>query len=198
VIQEKTIEPVGATYSLKVDTRFLAATNKNLEVLVQTGAFREDLFFRLNVVKLEAPSLRKHKDDIPILADHFLKEFCKEQKKPRKTLTPEAVSAFLEYDWPGNVRELRNTIENLVVFSRDAVIGMRAIPENILNKHSIQKAAGTKTLPISSSLNLVENEKHLILQSLKDSRYNKTEAAARLGMSRRTIHRKIKEYGIDA
>jgi DNA-binding NtrC family response regulator len=190
-IQEKTIEPVGATYSLTVDTRFLAATNKNLETLVQRGLFREDLYFRLNVVKLDAPPLRKHKEDIPLLADHFLKEFCKEQKKSKKTLSPEVVNTFLEYEWPGNVRELKNVIENLVVFSRDPVIGVREIPENILNKNSVNP-------PPHSSINLLENEKRLILQALKDSHYNKTEAATRLGMSRRTIHRKIKEYGIDA
>jgi DNA-binding NtrC family response regulator len=123
--------------------------------------------------------------------DAFLKECCKEQKKPKKTLSPEVGNAFLEYEWPGNVRELKNVIENLVVFSRDPVIGLREIPENILNKNSV-------TPSLSSSTNLLENEKRLILQALKDSHYNKTEAATRLGMSRRTIHRKIKEYGIDA
>ena len=192
VIQEKTFEPVGANYSITVDVRIIAATNQNLKARVKDGTFREDLFYRLNVINLEAPPLRDRKDDIALLVNHFLEEQCKELQKPSITLSPEALAALVRHNWPGNVRQLQNTIENLVVFSRSDTITQEMIPTDFIQAES----GGISIAP--ASVNLADNEKKLIIQALEATRYNKTKAAKQLGMSRRTIHRKIKEYGLNA
>ena len=192
VLQEKTFEPVGSDRFVKVDVRFIFATHKNLQQEVEKGFFREDLYYRIHVAKIESPSLRQRKEDIPLLVNHFLNFYCQEMGKEPKSLHPEALNALVRYDWPGNVRELQNIIENLVIFSSAKVIPSNALPDSILNPVSHEE--DKKNV---SSTNLVENEKKLITQALQDCKYNKTSAALQLGLSRRTIHRKIKEYGLD-
>jgi DNA-binding NtrC family response regulator len=194
VIQEKSFEPVGSSKSVKVDVRFITATNKDLDALVRDNRFREDLYFRLNVLKIESPPLRERREDIPLLVNHFLTEFSREMGKHVDRLSSAAMDELLRYEWPGNVRELKNVIENLVVFARDTVIPKEALPKNILKQAPVSPPSSKKN---GGTLNLAENEKRLIQKALEETRYNKTAAAEKLGMSRRTIHRKIKEYGIE-
>ncbi|MCK5706208.1 MAG: sigma-54-dependent Fis family transcriptional regulator [Candidatus Aureabacteria bacterium] len=188
VLQEKTFERVGSTQPVKVDVRILAATNKNLEEAVKNGYFREDLYYRLKVVTIYAPQLRKRKEDIPILIEHFLKKYNKEHGNKMKFLTGETINILKEYDWPGNIRELENTIESIVILSKNEKITKKDIPENI-----IKNTEGHSSLS-SGDMNVKNQEKELILKALKETGNNKTKAAEILGISRKTIHRKIKEY----
>lgn len=193
VIQEKMIEPVGSNQSIPIDVRFICATNKDLEHLVSLGKFREDLFFRINVVRIEAPPLRKRLEDIPLLVGHFIEDTCQENGKALKTISQDALSILSRHHWPGNVRELRNTIESLVIFSQGTVIGPDDLPDHLVHPSALQDTA---SLP-RETLSLSENEKALIQKALAESKYNKTKAAQKLGMSRRTLHRKINEYQLD-
>ncbi len=190
VLQEKSFEPVGTNNAIKVDVRFIAATNKNLEELVKKGTFREDLFFRLNVLKIDAPPLRERKEDIPLLVNYFLNKFSKENSRNVKSFSNDALKQLSLYSWPGNVRELQNLMENIVVFAKEDTVSKETLPDYINNPQ-------TQIIRDTETLNIIENEKKLILQALTECKYNKTLAAKKLGMSRRTIHRKINEYGID-
>jgi len=195
--EERAFERVGGNQTLRADVRVIAATNKDLGKLVREGKFRDDLFFRLNVVRITMPPLRERKDDIPILAHTFLRRFARENNKGITDLTADAMNALLVYNWPGNVRELRTAIEHGVVMTtgtkvtlRDLPIAVRqaagtALPRGI----SPSKAFGQKTSP----LDLHETERKLILQALATTNGNVTAAARKLGISRRTLHRKINE-----
>jgi len=177
--------------------RLIAATNKNLEQLVRQGKFRDDLFFRLNVVRITMPPLRERKEDIPILVRGFLRHFCKANEKPLLDLTPDAMDALLRYDWPGNVRELRTAIEHGVVMTSGPKITLRDLPlavrqaATMVSPRGISPAVafGEKVGP----LDLHETEKKLIMQALSATNGNVTAAAKKLGISRRTLHRKINE-----
>jgi two-component system response regulator AtoC len=195
--EERAFERVGGNQTLHADVRIVAATNKNLEKLVREGKFRDDLFFRLNVVRLTMPLLRERKDDIPLLVRSFLQHFARANEKQIADLTAEAMNAVLTYDWPGNVRELRTAIEHGVVMATGPKITLRDLPM------AVRRAAGTP-LPrgISpakafaekvSPLDLHETERKLILQALATTKGNVTAAARKLGISRRTLHRKINE-----
>ncbi len=195
--EERAFERVGGNQTLRADVRIIAATNKNLETLVRQGRFRDDLFFRLNVVRITMPPLRERKEDIPLLVRGFLRHFCKANEKRLLDLTPDAMDALLTYNWPGNVRELRTAIEHGVVMAtgpkitvRDLPMALRqaagaALPRGI----SAAKAFGEK----SSPLDIRETEKKLIMQALAATNGNVTGAAKKLGISRRTLHRKINE-----
>jgi two-component system, NtrC family, response regulator AtoC len=195
--EERAFERVGGNQTLRADVRIIAATNKNLETLVREGKFRDDLFFRLNVVRITMPPLRERKEDIPLLIRGFLRHFCKANEKPLVDLTADAMDALLTYNWPGNVRELRTAIEHGVVMAtgpkitvRDLPMALRqaagaALPRGI----SAAKAFGEK----SSPLDIRETEKKLIMQALAATNGNVTAAAKKLGISRRTLHRKINE-----
>ena len=195
--EERAFERVGGNQTLRADVRIIAATNKNLETLVREGKFRDDLFFRLNVVRITMPPLRDRKEDIPLLIRGFLRHFCKANEKPLVDLTADAMDALLTYNWPGNVRELRTAIEHGVVMAtgpkitvRDLPMALRqaagaALPRGI----SAAKAFGEK----SSPLDIRETEKKLIMQALAATNGNVTAAAKKLGISRRTLHRKINE-----
>ncbi len=195
--EERAFERVGGNQTLRADVRIIAATNKNLETLVREGKFRDDLFFRLNVVRITMPPLRERKEDIPLLIRGFLRHFCKANEKPLVDLTADAMDALLTYNWPGNVRELRTAIEHGVVMAtgpnitvRDLPMALRqaagaALPRGI----SAAKAFGEK----SSPLDIRETEKKLIMQALAATDGNVTAAAKKLGISRRTLHRKINE-----
>jgi DNA-binding NtrC family response regulator len=195
--EERAFERVGGNQTLRADVRIIAATNKNLETLVREGKFRDDLFFRLNVVRVTMPPLRERKEDIPLLIRGFLRHFCKANEKPLVDLTADAMDVLLTYNWPGNVRELRTAIEHGVVMAtgpnitvRDLPMALRqaagaALPRGI----SAAKAFGEK----SSPLDIRETEKKLIMQALAATDGNVTAAAKKLGISRRTLHRKINE-----
>ena len=182
-------ERVGGNQTMKTDVRLIAATNASLEKMVREGKFREDLFYRLSVVNITMPSLRDRKEDIPLLVSAFLKTFTKENAKPSRELTADAMQAILAYDWPGNVRELRTAIEHGVVLATGARITLRDLPANV------RQAAGGKMrgLPSTSQpYNLHETGHRLIERALAESSGNITEAARKLGISRRTLHRKLK------
>jgi DNA-binding NtrC family response regulator len=177
--------------------RLIAATNKNLEQLVREGKFRDDLYFRLNVVRIVMPPLRERKEDIPILVRGFLRHFCKENQKPLLELASDAMDALLTYDWPGNIRELRTAIEHGVVMATGKQITLRDLPMAVRQAAattlpggvSPTEAFGEKTSP----LDLHETERRLIAQALAATNGNVTAAAKKLGISRRTLHRKINE-----
>jgi len=197
ISEERAFERVGGNQTLRADVRLIAATNKNLEKLVAEGKFRDDLYFRLNVVHVTMPPLRERKEDIPMLVRGFLRHFCKANEKPLLDLTADAMNALLTYNWPGNVRELRTAIEHGVVMAHGPKISLRDLPVNVRQATGAalpggitpSKAFGEK----SSALDLHETEKRLIMQALATTNGNVTAAAKKLGISRRTLHRKINE-----
>jgi DNA-binding NtrC family response regulator len=191
---ERTFERVGSNTTLTADVRLIAATNKNLDELVKKGLFREDLYFRLRVVEIWLPPLRERAEDIPLLAQAFLREFAVQNTKEVTGLTSEAAELLQKYSWPGNVRELRTTIERAVVLCRGQSIGVRDLPPAVRNP-----AANVQPQkpPASADLSLQANEKELIMRALKESDGNRTTAAKRLGMSRRNLHRKLHQYHLE-
>jgi two-component system response regulator AtoC len=192
---ERTFERVGSSKTLSADVRVIAATNKNLEELVKAGTFREDLFFRLRGVEIWLPPLRDRPEDIPLLAQAFLKEFAEANKKPVTSYTREVLDLLLRYRWPGNVRELRTAIEHAVVFSRTDKITPRDLPPWVRNAPSAGLTA--RQLLARNDLSLEQAEKELILLALKETEGNRTQAAKKLGMSRRNLHRKLRGYNVE-
>ncbi len=200
VLSERTIERVGSNAPIKVDVRVIAATNKNLRQLVDRGDFREDLYFRLNVVKIEMPPLRERGEDIVLLASVFLREFAKENQRPEKSLNDEALRLLRSYPWPGNVRELRTVIEHGVVMCNVEQIGVEHLPEflhEIRNKRSDYENSSSNELQnklaSKTELNLNALEVRAIREALASAGGNRTAAAEMLGISRRTLQRKLKE-----
>ncbi|MGB0775379.1 MAG: sigma 54-interacting transcriptional regulator [Akkermansiaceae bacterium] len=201
VLSERTFERVGANKPITVDVRIVAATNKNLRQLVAKGEFRDDLFFRLNVVSIPMPPLRTRAEDIVLLTSVFLKEFAAENNKPTKFLTDEALNLLRQYQWPGNVRELRTAIEHGVVMSNAEVIGIEHLPKfqddpspspaPIISAKHVEKQE--KPLASEHEFNLHVQEMHTIQQALQFTEGNRTEAARLLGISRRTLQRKLKD-----
>jgi two-component system, NtrC family, response regulator AtoC len=199
VLSEKTIERVGSNAPVSVDVRVITATNKNLQELVAKGDFREDLFFRLNVVKIEMPPLRKRPEDIILLANTFLKEFALENNRPEKPLSDEAAALLQSYRWPGNVRELRTAIEHGVVMSNEKMILPKHLPSFLLKIDSKEdsdklfKPETKNSLAKPHDFNLSALERLTILGALDHSGGNRTLAAELLGISRRTLQRKLKD-----
>jgi DNA-binding NtrC family response regulator len=199
--EDRAFERVGGNQALHADVRLIAATNKNLEKLVSEGKFRDDLFFRLNVVRITMPPLRDRKEDIPLLVRGFLRHFCKVNERPPFELTSDAMNALLSYDWPGNVRELRTAIEHGVVMATGQKISVRDLPMAVRQAAGVAlprglsagKAFGERVNP----LDLHETERKLVLQALAATNGNVTAAAKRLGISRRTLHRKINEMNAE-
>ena len=169
----------------------LAATHQDLAGMCREKRFREDLYFRLHVVPLTMPPLRDRKEDIPLLVDAFLKESSAENSKDLRELAPEAMTAVLDYGWPGNVRELRTAIEHGVVMSTSAKITARDLPAPVRDRTNAPASASSP-----GGLNLQESETVLILRALEDWRGNRTDAARVLGISRRTLHRRLKNLNI--
>ena len=201
ISEERAFERVGGNQLLKADVRLVAATNKDLAKLVKEGKFRDDLYFRLNVVHITMPPLRERKEDIPLLVRGFLKHFCKVNEKPLLDLTAEAMNTLLSYDWPGNVRELRTAIEHGVVMANGPKISLRELPIAVRNAAAAALPDGTATRAYGSKaspLDLHETERKLIAQALATTNGNITAAAKKLGISRRTLHRKINEMQSDA
>jgi two-component system response regulator AtoC len=197
---EQTIQRVGSNTNIKVDVRVVAATNKNLEAMVREGKFRDDLFYRLDVVPIHLPPLRERREDIPLLINAFLPEFSKQNQKKITGLSADAQEILLRYDWPGNIRELRATIERAVVLCRGERIGVRDLPERVqgLPDGAGRTSANGATQVSAANLNLEKMEKTFIEQALRLTDGNVTDAAKMLGISRRTLHRKIKTYQMDS
>ena len=191
VLQEHEIKRVGGTEPIKIDVRIVAATNKNLEDLVDEKKFREDLFYRLNVVAIHLPPLRERAEDIPLLASHFLNKYSGENQKPISQLSPEALELLSTYRWPGNVRELENIIERSVTLTRHSVI----LPEDLPRRIRAEKREDlSKSLP--SHLPLSELEKLYIQKILEETGGNKKKAAEILGIDRRTLYRMAARHGL--
>ena len=193
VLEERTFERVGSEETIEVDIRVIAATNRNLRDAVLQGKFREDLYFRLNVVDITLPPLSERAGDIPLLASRFLKEYSEKNGRQIEGMTPDALNILEAYAWPGNVRELRNTIEKMVVLSRSERLTARDVPANI---RDAVKSGGGVTLRTSvlASGSLAETERRKIMAVLEKNGGNRTRAAEELGISRRTLHRKLREY----
>ncbi len=190
VLQEKKFERVGGSETISVDTRIIAATNRDLEEEIKKGTFREDLYFRLNVVHIHIPPLRERKEDIPLLIASFIKEFAEENGKKISSIEQKARTALYNYDWPGNIRQLQNCIQSAVVMSSDEVIHFEDLPSPLKEK------AESSSIVIPMGSNMEEAEKQIILQTLENQNNNKTKTADILGIGRRTLHRKLDEYNI--
>jgi two-component system response regulator HydG len=194
VIQEREFEPLGSIQTVQVDTRVIAATNKNLEEEIRTGRFREDLYYRLNVVTLEVPSLQERREDISLLANFFLKKYAEKNRRLIKGFTPRAMDLLIRHSWPGNVRELENVIERAVIMARGDLISQAELPDAIRGLDGeIEKAE----VDLSAGRSLKEVERDMILRTLEDTGGNRTRTAEILGISRRTLQLKLKEYGVN-
>ncbi len=200
VLGERTFERVGGNASLATDARLVAATNKHLETLVADGRFRDDLFYRLNVVRVHTPPLRERRDDIPLMVQAFLKQSAQENGKPARELTADAMNRLVEFPWPGNVRQLRAAVDSGVVLATGPKITLRDLPLDVRQWNGegpsapgSARGASTGHRPAAGpSLNVHATENDLIRRALADTNGNITKAAGLLGMSRRTLHRKIK------
>ena len=197
VLENSEITRVGSNDPIKVNVRILSATNRNLEEAIEAGTFRSDLYHRLKVVTIRLPTLRERSGDIPVLIDHFIRQFAKKHGKQIKGMSPAARRKLLAYDWPGNVRQLRNVVESMVVVDYDSLLDMDDLPEELNDQ-----AQAPVELPSTSSLAtlvgkpLEEIERLFITETLRVSGGNREEAAKMLGIGERTLYRKIKEYGL--
>jgi two-component system response regulator AtoC len=186
-------ERVGGNQSIKTDIRLIAATNRDFALLVSEKKFREDLYYRLNVVQIRVPPLRERKEDIPLLANAFLKEISQRDGKPFRPLSPEAMDALLRYDWPGNIRELKGAIDSGVTLATGNQITFQDLPLTVAQAQFGTSAHLGENV---GQMNLHNNEMRLIVRALEETRGNRTEAAKKLGISRRTLHRRLKELNL--
>jgi two-component system, NtrC family, response regulator AtoC len=190
-LEQRSFERLGSLKPIAVDLRLVAATNRNLEEMVRKGTFREDLFYRLNVVRLFMPPLRERREDIPVLLDHFIREYSQENGLPPIELDPGAMKLLLEYRWPGNIRELRNFAENIVIMQR----GNRITAHDLDPKFTRQEEPALNgEEPVRPSLLVEDHEKRLLRNALLEAKGNRTRAAELLGISRRTLHRKLVQW----
>jgi DNA-binding NtrC family response regulator len=191
VLQDKKFERVGGEETLEVDTRIISATNKDLKQEIENGGFREDLYYRLNVVNIHIPPLRERKEDIPLLASAFIREFANENNKTVEGIDPKARSALYNYSWPGNIRELRNCIESAVVMCKGNIITLEDLPPAVTNDSE------QNYIRIAMGSTLAEAEQEIIRSTLSYHNGNKSKTAETLGIGRKTLHRKIAEYHLD-
>ncbi|MBN2553875.1 MAG: sigma-54-dependent Fis family transcriptional regulator [Spirochaetales bacterium] len=190
VLEDKTFERVGGEETIEVDARVIAATNRELKSAIEQGEFREDLYYRLNVVNIHIPPLRERKEDIPLLMAAFVREFSRENGKNIEAIEPKARMVLYNYSWPGNVRELRNCIESAVVMSKSNIITVDDLPPHV------RSDSDQEFLRISTGSTLADIEREVIRATLTQAGGNKTRAAETLGIGRKTLHRKIQEYGL--
>ncbi len=198
VLQDRSFERIGGVKTIKVDMRVVAATNQDLEEMVRRGRFREDLYYRLNVIPIRVPPLRERVADIPLLVQHFLHEFSRKKKKPCKRLSPQAMDLLLRYAWPGNVRELENLIERLVILSEGEEIQVSELPERFRNKPATSSAK-PQEIPdhgIHLTAAVQEFERDLIMKALDKSNWVKSRAAQLLNLNRTTLLEKMKKQNI--
>jgi DNA-binding NtrC family response regulator len=191
VLQERKFERVGGEETIDVDVRIVAATNRDLQEEIRKGNFREDLYYRLNVVNIHVPPLRERRDDIPLLAMSFLREFAEENGKKLDGFDPKARQALYAYPWPGNVRELRNSVESAVVMAGSGLVSLDDLPPNVRSSSEERDVR----VPVGSTLE--EAEKILIRETLAAQGGNKSRTAEILGIGRKTLYQKIEEYGIE-
>ncbi len=199
ILQERKFERVGGNRTIEVDVRVIAATNKDLEEEIRSGNFREDLYYRLNVLPFHVPPLRERKDDIEKLANHFLAYFCSKESREVKTLSAEALQALRNYPWPGNVRELKNIIERLVIMTPDRVISEQRLPPSIVSRRSLDSrlpSAGNGE-PSTFREAKEEFEKVFLIQKLEENDWNVSRTAEAIEVERSNLHRKIKAFGIE-
>jgi DNA-binding NtrC family response regulator len=211
VMQERAFMRLGGTETIKVDVRILAASNVELGELVRQGRFREDLFHRLNVIALQLPPLRDRKEDIPLLVEHFLDRFCKENQTPLRRFHPDAMRMLMDYDWPGNIRELENVVERSVVLSTTEVVEVGLLPESVRTREIVggvrlqlselvpqSTAMGAAGAPAPTLFEIMEEiERRVIVDMLERCNWNQTEAAERFLIPLSTLNQKIKRLGID-
>jgi DNA-binding NtrC family response regulator len=216
VLQEKQFEPVGSTQTLSVDVRFVLATNEALTLLVEQGKFRQDLFYRINVVSIRLPPLRERIGDVPLLVKHFLGKYCKEVGKQVTGFNDEAMGLLRRYPWPGNVRELENAVERAVVLCRRPVIEMDDLPETILDPDLSARLSnaggrsggfagageiipalrgGWNPMPLEQAMK--EPERRILRAALEANDWNRQETARQLGINRTTLYKKIKQFELD-
>jgi len=193
-IQEREIQRVGSDLAINVDVRIIAATNRDLFEHVKEGQFREDLYYRLNVVNLSVPSLKDREGDVALLAKFFLDRFAKRNRKPMKGFAPGAMDMLVKYPWPGNVRELENTIERAVILSVGEYVSDRELPSSV--KDHFGDATGDPNMAAMAGLSLDDIEKMAITETLTKTKGNKSEAAKLLGITRTTLNNKVKKYEI--
>jgi DNA-binding NtrC family response regulator len=213
VIQEREFMRLGGTETIKVDVRILAASNEDLRKLVREGRFREDLYHRLNVISVQLPPLRERKEDIPLLVDRFLSEFCRENAKPPRAFTNTAMKLLMDYDWPGNIRELENAVERAVVLSTSESLDVELLPEGVRTREIVKgvhlqlaeflpplpgEVAGHGASPPPSLYEILEEvERRIIVDMLERTHWNQTEAAERFQVPLSTLNQKIKRLGIE-
>jgi two-component system response regulator HydG len=195
-IQDREIQRVGSDETINVNVRIIAATNRDLQEEVSTGKFREDLFYRLNVVTLMVPPLRKRPDDIPLLAQYFLNKYAEKNRKQVKGFTPLAMDMFLKYEWPGNVRELENALERAVILLPGDYISEKELPLSITDAYPLDDPKPVPHNEISQGQSLENIEKSAILTALEESGGNKSEAARKLGINRRTLYKKLEKFSV--
>ncbi|WZL74047.1 sigma-54 dependent transcriptional regulator [Clostridiaceae bacterium 35-E11] len=193
VLQEKEIERVGGTEVIKVDVRVIAATNRDLKKMTEEGTFREDLYYRLNVIPIELPPLRERKEDILALIDYFIHKYCSEMGREKICLSEDALERLVQYSWKGNIRELENVVERLIILSKGNVIYKEDLPREILSQN--ENTLGFITLP-EEGIHLEEVEKNLIEQALKKTQDNQTKAAQLLGITRHTLIYRMEKYNM--
>jgi DNA-binding NtrC family response regulator len=198
VLQEGKIERVGGDTQIPINIRVVAATHRNLDVQIKEGEFREDLFYRLNVVRLTIPPLRERKTDIPSLVEHFIKRYSRINEKEVLNIDPKALDSLMKYSWPGNVRELENCVESALVLTRNNIIGYKDLPMTVRNESAVSEGecfpGDDKTIPLPQRID--NFEKYVILSTLEESGGNRTETARRLGMSDKNIRDRLKRWGI--
>ncbi len=197
-LEERAFERLGGQKTIHVDVRLVTATNKQLQQLVSEKKFRDDLYFRLNVVTITLPPVRERSRDIPLLVKAFLDEFNRANKKKVGELAPDVLDALINYPWPGNVRELRNCVERMVVLARGTKVSIADLPPNIRNPQPVAAGVDRGEPPSARAATTIEEmKKQAVVSTLRECGGNRTAAAERLGISRRTLHRKLKEYGLE-
>lgn len=197
VLQDREFEPVGGTETHKVDIRLVLATHANLEEMVAKGEFRQDLYYRINVITLTQPALRERIGDIPLLIERFLGEFNEQTGKQVERFSEEALNILQQYDWPGNIRELINVVERSVVLSKGSVIGSQDLPENLRSPERL--GGGTQSRIVAANLKsaLANPEREIIIDTLERNGWNRQNTAKMLGINRTTLYKKMKKYGIE-
>jgi len=202
-LQDKVISRIGSAESISLNVRIISATNSDLKKEVDAKRFRDDLYYRLNVVPINIPPLRERREDIPLLIGHFLAQFNKEYSKKIKGFEEDAMEILTQYDWPGNVRELENVVERIVALAKEDIISKESLPKELLMSEAAEKiftmykGKGKRETIKKESKSLEEGEKESIRKALKEAKGNKIEAAKTLGIHRNTLTKKIKQYGLE-
>ncbi|MGI5997033.1 MAG: sigma 54-interacting transcriptional regulator [Lutispora sp.] len=200
VLEDGVVTKIGSEKSVKVNIRVIAATNRNLEEMVEKGTFRKDLYYRLNSVLIKLPPLKERKDDIPLLANRFVQDYCMEYGLNILNISPQVMDAFIQHDWEGNVRELTNVIERMVVIAKNnklTTLDVDTLPENITYKYNKRKAVQSEDNPYDLNKVLANAERNAVINAMKMAENNKSKAAKLLNIPRSTLYFKLKKYGLE-